>query len=64
MSWVDTIYTLSKEMPVVSAAIWENTVSAPWPISVAPIQSCMDPSWFNIMRVEAVSREMGCTPVL
>ena len=29
VSWVDTINTLSKEMPVVSEAIWLNTVSAP-----------------------------------
>ena len=41
-----------------------NTVSAPWPISVAPICSCMEPSWLSIMRAEAVSREMGYTPVL
>ena len=46
------------------AAIWENTVSPPWPISVAPRWSCTVPSWLSTSRAEAVSREMGYTPVL
>ena len=51
-------------MPMAWAAIWENTVSPPWPISVAPRWSCTVPSWLSTMRAEEVSREMGYTPVL
>ena len=46
------------------AAIWEKTVSPPWPISVAPSWSWTVPSWLSTIRAEAVSREMGYTPVL
>ena len=45
--------------PMVSAAICENTVSAPWPISVAPTCSWQVPSWLSTMRAVDVSSEMG-----
>ena len=64
VSWVEIMCTSSAGMPMAWAAIWTNTVSPPWPISVAPSWSCTVPSWLSTMRAEAVSREMGYTPVL
>ena len=64
VSWVDTMRISSGRMPVVWAAIWQNTVSAPCPISVAPMTTWAEPSWLSTIRAEAVSSEMGYTPVL
>lgn len=59
MSCTVTMWMSSSRMPVVSAAIWVKTVSAPWPISVAPIWSCAEPSWLRMSRALAVSSEIG-----
>ena len=59
VSCVEMIYTRSIVIPVVSEAICEKTVSAPCPISVALSSTCIDPSWFRIMRALEVSSEIG-----
>ena len=57
-----TTWTMSTGMPRTSAAIWANTVSLPWPISVAPTCSVMEPSWCMTMRAPANSSPNGKVP--
>ena len=58
------MWTSSVRTPMASAAICEKTVSAPWPISVAPICSWMVPSWLSVTAAVAVSSANGATAVL
>ena len=64
VSCVLTMWMSSVRTPMASAAIWQNTVSAPWPISVAPICSWNVPSWLSVIWQLDVSSANGATAVL
>jgi hypothetical protein len=45
----ETTATSPAEMPSSSAAIWDSTVSEPWPVSTVPVRRTAVPSSLSLM---------------